>query len=266
MAESKFEELKLIDTHTHLDSESYKDILPEVIKRADENGVAGIIAISEDLKSCLRNIGISESYPGIYSAVGIHPHNADSMEKDSVKRIEELLEHPGVVAVGEIGLDFYRNFSTAENQKKVFIELLNLAKEVGIPAVIHMRMAEREIVEILKEVAPQKFVMHCFTGTQNLAREILGMGGFFSFTGVITFNSPGLEALVNFVPLERILLETDSPYMTPVPHRGKLNEPSFVKFIADKISRIKGLKPEEVCAVTTENSLKFFDRMKLDHG
>ncbi|MGL4606995.1 MAG: TatD family hydrolase [Eubacteriaceae bacterium] len=252
----------LIDSHAHLDDEKFDIDREAVLKRAKENGVEFIINPASDEGSSRRGIALSKKYPMIYTTVGIHPHDA----KDYVsEKHGELLREWGriekVRAIGEIGLDYHYDFSPREVQKVVFVEQMNIAKEVGLPIVIHNRESMEDMQRILKEHFDPAYggVMHSYSGSVEMAKVFLDMGLYLSISGTLTFkNARKLPEVVKIVPLDRLLVETDSPYLTPIPHRGKRNEPSYVSFVAKEIARIRGMTPEEVGEITSENAKNFF--------
>ena len=246
-----------IDTHSHIYYDKYEHDLDEVINRAQDNNIKNIICVGVDLPSSKKSIKLAETYDSVYATVGFHPHESKETEKNYLNEIKILLKHPKVVALGEIGLDFYYNHSDKKIQLKVYEEQLELAKSMKKPAIIHNRMADNDIYNILKSTKSSNAVIHCFTGNYNYAKKILDLGIYLSFTGIITF-AKELENTVKKVPLDRIMIETDAPYLAPVPNRGKRNEPSMVKYIAEKISNIKKIPIEEVAKITTKTAQQFF--------
>lgn len=250
----------LIDTHAHLDFQQYDADRNEVIRRAAEADVKGIINIGIDLATSKKAIALAEHYPNIYAAIGIHPHDSADAGKQDFDELFDLADHPKVVAIGEIGLDFYRNISAAETQKKVFKLLLNLAQEKELPIIVHTRQASNEIMAILRERSKRGWrgVFHCFSGDAAMAAKLLDMGFHISFTGNITFKNSRSVEIIKDVPLERLLLETDCPFMAPVPHRGKRNEPAYVRYVAQKIADAKNVSPGHVGEVTSNNANQLF--------
>jgi len=250
---------ELIDTHCHLDFPEFDKDRDEVISRAKDRGIAGIINIGSSLEGSKKSLELSKQYDFIWAAVGLHPHEADRFDQKVLAYLEEWAKEDKVVAIGEIGLDYFKNYSKAENQKQLFISLLKLAKDFGKPLVIHTRQAELDTLRILKEVAPQRAVVHCFSGDENFLKECLDLGFFISFTCNITYRkADNLRKLVKVMPLERLLLETDAPFLPPEGFRGRRNEPMYVKFLAEEIARVKEISVEEVARVTTENAKSFF--------
>ncbi|NYE57645.1 TatD family hydrolase [Carboxydothermus ferrireducens] len=252
----------LIDSHAHLNDQKFKDDVEEVIKRARQNGVEKIITVGYDLPTSEEAVRLSEKYPEIYAAVGIHPHDAKALNDRVFSRLEQLLDHPRVVALGEIGLDFYRDLSPREVQREAFIRQLKLAREKGKPVIIHDRDAHQEVFDTLKEHAlGLPGVIHCFSGSAELAlRYIKELNFYISLAGPLTFknNVKGKE-VAKKVPLEYLLVETDCPYLTPEPFRGRRNEPGLVTLVAEEIARIKGIAKEEAFQALTENTSKLFN-------
>ncbi len=253
-------ELKFIDTHCHLDFPEFDQDRDIVIRRAKAEGVDYIINIGSSLQGSEKSLELSRQYDFIYAAAGMHPHEADRADKNTQERLAVLARDDKVVAIGEIGLDYYRNYSRADNQKSLFVALVNLASDLDKPVVIHSRQAQEDTLRVLKEKRPKKVVVHCFSGDENFLKECLQLAFFVSFTCNITYRkAQNLRRLVSIAPLERILLETDAPFLPPEGFRGKRNEPVYVKLLAEEIARIKGVGAEEVARVTTENAKSFFN-------
>ena len=252
----------LVDTHCHLDDRQFDADRDAVIERAYKSGVEQIIAVGYDLVSSRRSVALAQSRPGVFAAVGIHPHDAAKAPQDYLETLRELAKDRGVVAVGEIGLDFYRDLSPRTVQRKVFIEQLRLARELNLPVVIHCRDATADVYEILvREAVGLSGVMHCFSGNWENAKRFLGLGFYISIAGPVTFNKNSvLTEVVRNVPLGRLLLETDAPYLAPVPYRGKRNEPAYLVWIAQRVAEIRGTTLEEVAAATFSNALRLFLR------
>jgi len=249
----------LIDSHAHLDS---LEELPAVLKRAREAGVEKIIAISSSLSSSADTLEIARTNENIYAAVGIHPHNASTTNEEVIRELESLIEEPKVVAVGETGLDYFYMNSEKEVQKKSLIEHINLGKKHGLPIVIHVRDADKDLAEILKteDISSKTGVIHCFTGDYAQAKVYLDLGFYISFSGIVTFkkSEENRDAAKN-IPEDRILVETDSPYLAPVPHRGKPNEPSYVRHVAETVAEVRGVVLEELAEITRANTERLFN-------
>lgn len=254
--------MELIDTHAHLDFPKFNKDRAVVIKRAKEAGVNIIIDVGGDLPSSHRALKLSQTFPEIYATVGVHPHDADQLDQKALKILKDLAKADRIVAIGEIGLDYYYDNSPREIQREAFRKQLELAREVGLPVVIHNREADEDTLDILKEMGVEEIggVMHCFASDLKMARECLALGLYLAFGGVTTFkNAKNLQGVVREVPLEKLLLETDSPYLTPHPHRGKRNEPVYVRYVAEKIAELKQIPLKEVAEKTTANAREVFN-------
>lgn len=248
-----------IDTHCHLDFPEFDKDRDEAIKRAKDEGVGYIINIGTSILSCEKAVGLSKRYGFIYATVGLHPHEADRFDNEALGSIEKLAGNNKVVAIGETGLDYYRNYSGVENQKLLFRSLIKLAKNLNLPLVVHTRQAQNDTLEVLKEENPRKVQVHCFSGDENFLKECLGLGFFISFACNITYEkAQGLRDMVKIIPLERLLLETDAPFLPPEGFRGRRNEPAYLKYLAEELARIKGIDVEAVRRVTSENAKNFF--------
>ena len=250
----------LIDTHAHLQMSEFDGDRDEVIKRALQNGIDAIIAVGITLEDSEKAIALAKSHDAIYATVGIHPHDAESIDPTTYDSLKKLAAHKKVVAYGEIGLDFFRNRSPRDIQIKRFEEQLDVARELNLPVVIHSREAHRETFEILeKRKGNLRGVLHCFSGDYTMATRYIDLGYYISIPGTITFSNAGkLVEVVQKIPMDSLLIETDSPFLTPVPNRGKRNEPAYVAYVAQKISEIRGLTLEEVGIATTKNAGDLF--------
>ena len=252
----------LIDSHIHLDSKVYSDDLPELLTRANRLGVGKMITPGTSLESSARCIQIARENDGIYAAVGVHPHDADDAADDFVDRLEEMSSDETVVAIGEIGLDFFKNYSSTESQIKVFNLQLELAEKLNLPVIIHNRESDDEMEKCLTDNPDIRGVVHCYTGGIDFAERLLSMGYYLGFTGIITFGSEELTEVVKMVPKDRLLIETDGPYMTPVPHRGKRNEPAYVKYVAEKVAQIRKMSIDELTEISSENCFNLFEGLR----
>ena len=250
--------MELIDTHCHIYYDKYKNDLEEVIERAIKNNISKIICVGVDLESSIQSINLAEKYDIIYATAGYHPHESKDANKQYIIELEQLLKHEKVVALGEIGLDFFYTHSDKKTQIKIFNEQLELAKSLNIPCIIHNRSSDKELIESLSNVKVSKGVIHCFASNLELAKKLIKMNLYLSFTGLITFVDE-LELVIKNIPLDKIMLETDSPYLTPIPHRGKRNEPYMVKYVAKKIAEIKQKPIEEIANITSSNAKVFFE-------
>jgi TatD DNase family protein len=253
----------LIDSHAHIQGSEYASEVEAVVQRAREAGVETIIVVggAGELSSNQAAVALAESHRALYATVGMHPHDAKDVGEDEIEKLKHLTAKAKVIAVGETGLDFYYNHSPHEVQRKVFARFIQMARETNLPLVVHERDGSQDAAELLRSEGGGhvRGVIHCFTGDSQAARKYLDLGFYLSFTGIITFkNAEPLREVVRAVPLERMLVETDSPYLTPVPHRGKRNEPAYVRFVAETIAKVKGLTFEEVARVTTHNVRELF--------
>jgi len=250
----------LADTHCHLDFPEFDADRDEVIRRAKNAGIAYIINIGSSLSGSKKALELSRQHNFIYATIGLHPHEADKFDDGVRAGIEKLVREDKVVAIGETGLDYYKNYSKTENQKVLFRYLVKLAKDSGLPLVIHNRQAQDDTLKILNEVMPVKAVVHCFSGDENFLKKCLDLGFFISFTCNITYKkAKDLRTFVKLTPLDRLMLETDAPFLPPEGFRGKRNEPAYVKFLAEEIARIKEVGFEEVARITTDNARRFFN-------
>ena len=251
----------LIDTHTHIYYDNYSDRMDDVIQTAANNGVEKIISVGVDLATSEECIKLSEKYPSVYAACGYHPHEAAKAPRGYLYELEEFYTHNKVVAVGEIGLDYHYNFSEPRDQKKVYLEQLEMAHSLDLPVVIHCRQSDDDILAGILQSGHSYGVIHCFASDLDFANSILKTGFCISFTGMITFIKE-LEEVVREVPLKKMMVETDSPYLTPKPHRGKKNEPAYVVHVAEKIAELKEISMEEVAEATTKTAYDLFTRLK----
>lgn len=252
----------LIDSHAHLEREEFKDDLEEAIKRASDASVEYIISAGSDLDSSRKAVDLSKRFDQIYPAVGIHPHEAKSVNTDTLDCLKGLVQaNNKVVAWGEIGLDYHYDNSPRDIQRSIFRKQIRVARSLRLPIIIHTREAKEDTLTILKEEDAHDVggVLHCFSGDLEMARRAIDMGFFISFSGVITFpNVRNLTEIAKEIPIERILIETDSPYLAPVPHRGKRNEPSYVKNVAERLAEIKGLSFDDISRITSFNTKTLF--------
>lgn len=253
----------LIDSHAHIQGKEYTGEREAVIARAREAGVEKIIAVggAGDMSSNTEAIALANSFPNVYATVGMHPHDAKDVGDEELQKLRDLTVHAKVVAVGETGLDYYYNHSPRDVQRRVFTQFIHMAREIGLPIVVHERDAAMEAVELLRGEGGGELrgVIHCFTGDYEAACAYLDLGFYLSFTGIITFkNAKPLREVVRKVPLDRMFVETDSPYLTPVPNRGKRNEPAYVRLVAETVAEVKRLSLEEVARVTTANVRELF--------
>ena len=247
----------IFDTHAHYDDDVFSVDFDDLIFSLKQSGVGGIITCGCDTESSLKAIELAEKYDIVYAAVGIHPGNVD--DGDSIDDIKPLLSHKKCVAIGEIGLDYYWRQDNKEKQKDIFISQLKLANEYDLPVLVHDREAHADTLEILKEYKP-KGVVHAFSGSVEMAREITKLGMYLGVGGVLTFkNAKALPNVVSDTPMDKILLETDAPYLAPEPFRGKINHSAFIKYTAEKMAEIKGISTDEVLDLTFKNAKILFN-------
>jgi TatD DNase family protein len=251
----------LIDSHAHLDSSQFNDDRHEMIKRAQQNGISHILTIGCDMESSAKSIKIAEQYEHVYAAVGVHPHDSTEINPETLKQLGEMLKHPKVVALGEIGLDYFRNHSPQDVQRNAFREQIRLAKSVNKPIIVHDREAHDEVMDILIEENASDVggVLHCFSGDVEMADKCLELGFYLSFPGPVTYpKNEAIRGVVRAIPIERLLVETDCPYLSPQKFRGKRNEPAYVRFTAEKIAEIKELAIADVARITSQNCYNLF--------
>ncbi|MEW6016238.1 MAG: TatD family hydrolase [Candidatus Zixiibacteriota bacterium] len=250
----------MTDSHCHLDFKEFRGRLDSIIEAAHQAGVHTMINIGADLETSRNSVSLAMKYESVYATVGVHPHDARTYNDDVASELTALLGKSKVVAIGEIGLDYYRDLSPRPVQKKVFRQQLELAVKHQMPVVIHTREAFPETFEIVKEYSPRLpgGIFHCFPGTVEEAMQVIGIGFHISVGGVITFPNSRMAAVAAGVPLDRILLETDSPYLAPVPYRGKTNQPAYVRVVAEKLAALRNLSVEEIEKVTDRNCRKVY--------
>ncbi len=251
----------LIDSHAHLEMPEFKKDLEAVIQRAKASGVEYIFTVGTEKKDWSRALEIAHSHSSIYAILGVHPHNAKEIDDQTYPVLKELCKNEKVKAYGEIGLDFFRNLSVPDIQLKRFREQVELAKELGLPIVVHDREAHQETMEILKSERAEECggVIHCFSGDYEMAKVCMDMGFYISIPGSITFkNAESFREIVKKIPLRSLLVETDAPFLTPEPFRGKRNEPSYVRYTAQRMAEIKKVSLEKVAEATSENALRVY--------
>lgn len=252
--------MMLFDTHAHLLDERFDEDREELIGRLPLEGVEYVVEASSDLADSVRAAALAKEHRMIYSAVGVHPHSAGEWDQKIAVALRSLAKEEKVVAIGEIGLDYHYDFSPRETQKKAFEQQVELALEVNLPIVVHSREATADTLEILRKFPQVRGELHCFSGSAETARELVKMGFYIAFGGALTFKNARktLEA-AQAVPMERLLIETDCPYMTPVPFRGKRNEPAYVRYVAQRLAEVKNVDEAEIARVTMKNAKRFFD-------
>ena len=251
----------IIDTHAHLDFEDYNLDLDNVIFNAKKNGVNKIIIPGVNQTDWQRIINLIDKYDELYGALGTHPSDATTWDDSSEELLLELSKHNKIVAIGEIGLDYYYDKEAANLQKEIFIKQIEIAKKINKPIIIHDREAHLDTLNIVKETQAQTIggVFHCYSGSVEFARECIKLGFYIAFGGVVTFkNAKNVKNAAKEIPLDRILLETDSPYLSPAPNRGQRNEPAYTLFVAQEIANLKNIPINEVQETTTKNALDLF--------
>ena len=250
----------IFDSHTHYDDDKFDGEREELLQSLSAHGVEKLINIAADMESCQTTFNLAQKYDFIYSAAGVHPHAAEEVHgTDYIEKIAEYLSFEKVVAIGEIGLDYHYDFSPRDIQRAVFEEQLALAKELDVPVVIHSREATEDTLDLLRKYRP-KGVVHCFSGSAETAAELIKMGFYIGFTGAVTFkNANKLLLAAQSVPIERLLIETDCPYMTPVPHRGKRCDSRMLYLTAEKLAELHNIDAQQLIDITHQNTIKCFE-------
>lgn len=257
----------IFESHAHYDDDAFDEDREELLNSFREKGIEYVINVGANIQTTKNTIALTEEYPFIYGAVGVHPSDTDELDEEKFAWLKEQCALPKIVAVGEIGLDYYWDEPDRKIQKKWFARQLELAREVKLPVIIHSRDAAKDTLDMMKAANAGEIggVIHCFSYTKETAGEYLAMDFYFGIGGVITFNNAKkLKEAVEYIPLERILLETDSPYLSPVPYRGKRNSSLNIPLIAEEIARIKGMNYEQVVNITTENACRLFGISRME--
>jgi len=250
------------DSHAHYDDERFDEDRDTLLEGMPQKGVSYIINAASDIPSSQECIRLANKYPFIFAAVGVHPHEVSQLTEESITAIEALAKEEKVVAIGEIGLDYYYDYSQRELQKHWFRKQLQLAKRIKLPVIIHDRDPHGDCMQIVKEedISQIGGVFHCYSGSWEMARQLLDMGVYISVAGPVTFNNNVKTVeVVQKAPLDKLLIETDSPYLTPVPHRGKRNDSAYVRYVAEKIAQIKNISVEQVAKQTLDNAKRLFN-------
>ena len=252
--------LSLIDSHAHLDSQRFDRDRDRVVRDARKNGVVQIVNPGAHLESSRKAVELAGRYPGVFAAVGVHPHDAATLTDGTLASLTGLTDSPRVVAIGEIGLDYYRDLSPRDRQRKAFVQQLALARTLGLPVIVHIRDAHRDAIRILEEEAENTTgVLHCYSGDLDTARRAIALGWYISVAGPVTYpNAHRLRGVVSQLPLDRLLIETDCPYLSPQPRRGKRNEPGYVRWVAEQLAETLQVDLERVAEVTTSNTRELF--------
>lgn len=247
----------IFDTHAHYDDDAFDDDRDELLKSLRTEGIGNVVNIGSDVKSSEATVHLAEKYPFVYGAVGVHPSSTGQLDEEGYMRLEELAKAPKIVAIGEIGLDYYWDEPERDKQQYWFRRQLGLARQLGLPVVIHSRDAARDTWEIMKDENAEQTggVIHCFSYGKEMAREYLSMGFYLGIGGVLTFkNAKKLVETVSYAPLERLVLETDCPYLAPVPYRGKRNSSLYLPYVVEVLAHIKGKTCEEIVEITEQNA------------
>lgn len=253
---------KFIDSHAHLDDERFDEDRDEVIAFLYENDVQIVLNPGSDLNSSKKALALAEKYPFIYAAVGFHPHDSKYMKEEHLDIFKEMAGKKKVIAIGEIGLDYYYDNSDRDVQRKWFREQIRLARELDLPYIVHNRDSHEDVLRIMKEEHYEgaRGILHCYSGSAELSREFIKLGFYISLGGPVTFKNARVPKLVaKEVPFDKLLIETDSPYLTPEPYRGKRNEPKYVKYVAEEIAKIRNVSLDEVAEKTRENFKRLFN-------
>lgn len=257
--------MHLIDTHCHFNHKQFADSVPQALERALAAGVRQMIVVGYDMPSSEQAVRLSEQYAGtLFATVGVHPHDAKDWNDAAEKRLRELSDHPHVVAIGEIGLDYHHNFSPRDAQATAFRAQMRIARDMGLPVVIHCREAYADTLQILSDEGADDTggVMHCWAGNVGQADQTIALGLSLGFGGTLTFkNAQEVRDAAQRMPLENLLIETDAPYIAPVPHRGKPNEPAYTRLVAEKLAELRGMNLPELALLTTGNARRVFPRL-----
>lgn len=258
----------MIDTHCHFDFKQFDGEREELLQHAEQAGVSKIINIGTDIESSRRSIELVDNHDQFYAAVGIHPHDATSLDDTTIDKLTEMANHPKVKAIGEIGLDYYRDRSPRDVQKTALKRQLELAAELKLPVVIHTRDSFEDTMEIVSEHAPYLpgGVFHCFSGSPSEAERVFEIGFIISVGGVVTFGKNSMADVATSVPLDKLIIETDAPYLTPVPFRGKRNQPAYVRFVCERVAELRGMSSAEVEQETDKTANKLFRLSDIFEG
>ncbi len=251
--------MKIFETHAHLDFPQFDKDREQLIKKCFNKDIEYILNIGVDKKTCNASIKLAEKYDRIYAAVGFHPHDATDFNAEFIRR---KAQHPKVIAIGEIGLDYYRNLSPKDIQKKVFEQQIKIALELNMPIIVHDRDAHEDCYDILSRNNAINVVFHCFSGDEVFAQKVIEKGWFISFTGTVTYKNSNMENIIRLVPEDKFFIETDSPYLSPHPQRGKRNSPLNLQYVIEKISEIRGTTPKNIAELSYINACNFFTLSK----
>lgn len=250
----------LIDTHAHLYEPVYRDCIDTLMSELTQNGIENVICVGCNIETTQQSIELAEKYPFVYAQAGFHPCDTGDITPEKWERMKQLSRHKKIVAIGEIGLDYHWDSVPRDTQKEWFAKQIDFANECSLPVVIHSREATLDTLEVLRAHTPDKAVFHCYSGSVETLKTVIDMGFYISIGGVVTFkNARTTTECAEFVPLERLMLETDCPYLAPEPFRGKTNRPDYTRFVAEKIADIRGMETDEIINITRGNAKRFFN-------
>ena len=255
------EKKMIFDTHAHYDDEAFNEDREQIISTLQQNGIKYVVNVSADMQGSRNNLEIINKVNYFFGSVGVHPSDTQELDDEKIKELKDLAQHKKIVAIGEIGLDYYWDEPDRDIQKKWFIKQIELAKEIKKPIIVHSRDAAKDTIDIIRETEAHKLggVIHCFSYGVEMAKQYVDMGFYIGVGGVLTFkNAKKLKEVVEYVPLEKIVLETDCPYLAPVPFRGKRNDSTMLKYVVDEVAAIKNITPEEVEEITMHNACKMY--------
>ena len=250
----------LFDSHAHLDDRKFDSDRHETIAALNKSGISYFVNIGADIKSSESSVELAEKYDFIYAAVGVHPYDAETVTDQLIEKLRTMAQNKKVVAIGESGLDYHYEDADKEVQKKAFIKHIELANELDMPIIVHNRDSHKDMMDILRQYRPKNAIIHCYSGSAEMAKELIKMGYYISFSGTVTFkNAKKVQEAVCEVPLDKLLAETDSPYLCPEPERGKRNDPSKMRYTVEKLAEIKGVTFEEMARITTDNAKRVYN-------
>lgn len=250
----------LFDSHAHLDDRKFDSDRSETIAALQKSGVSCFVNIGADMESSESSVALAEKYDFVYAAVGVHPYDAETVTDELIEKLRAMAQNKKVVAIGESGLDYHYEDADKQVQKNAFIKHIELANELDMPVIVHNRDSHQDMMDILREHKPKNAIIHCYSGSAEMAKEIVKMGYYISFSGTVTFkNARKVQEAVAEVPLDKLLAETDSPYLCPEPERGKRNDPSKMRYTVEKLAEIKGVTFEEMARITLENAKRVYN-------
>ncbi len=249
----------LFDSHAHLDDHKFDADRDEIIAALKKSGISYVVNIGADIESSENSVNLADKYDFVYAAVGVHPYDAEMADDALINKLKEMAKNKKVVAIGESGLDYHYEEADKEVQKNAFIKHIALANQLDLPVIVHNRDAHKDMMDILAEHKPKNAIIHCYSGSAEMAKELVKMGYYISFSGTVTFkNATKVQQAAEVVPLDRLLIETDCPYLCPEPERGRRNDPTKIRFTAEKLAEIKGVTFEEMAKITMENAKRIY--------